>query len=87
MRVVENQTIIVERKGAISIVTLNRPEALNALNEKVAEELLSAFNEFENDDETRVIIIKGKGRAFCAGRDLSELIEKLHLMDIREKEF
>lgn len=76
---VEYQTITVERKGAIGIVALNRPEALNALNEQVAKELLSAFEEFENDGETRVMIIKGKGRAFCAGRDLSELIDRTAL--------
>lgn len=82
---VEYKTIIVERKGTISIVTLNRPEALNTLNEQVAKELISAFEEFENDGKTRVIIIKGKGRAFCAGRDLSELVEKTALDENREK--
>lgn len=66
------QTIILERKGPIATITLNRPDRLNALNEQMVSELHDAFAAEDKHDETRVIVVTGAGRAFCAGADLNE---------------
>ena len=65
-------TVTVERRGAIAIVTLNRPERLNAIGGALLEELHLALVEAEHDDSVGVILFTGAGRAFCAGDDLKE---------------
>lgn len=55
----------------ILTLTLNRPERLNAFTTQMAEELIDAFTRASDDDAVRVIVVTGKGRAFCAGMDLS----------------
>ena len=70
------ETIIVEKKDQIARITLNRPQALNALNEKMGEELNAALKEVERDPETRCLVITGAGRAFSAGEDVSGLKER-----------
>jgi len=70
------ETIIVEKKNQIAKITLNRPQALNALNETMGEELNTALKEAERDQETRCLIITGAGRAFSAGEDVSGLKER-----------
>ena len=64
------ETIILDKKERIATITLNRPERLNAMNEQMSEELLAAFDDVANDEEVRVIVITGAGRAFCAGEDV-----------------
>jgi 2-(1,2-epoxy-1,2-dihydrophenyl)acetyl-CoA isomerase len=59
----------------IAQVILNRPDRLNALNAHMAEELANAVSEFGKDENTRVIILRGAGRAFCAGGDVKEMYE------------
>jgi len=66
------ETVILEERENIATVTLNRPEKLNALNPKMGEELLDVFNVVDQDDDVRVVIITGAGRAFCAGADIQE---------------
>ena len=66
------QALEFERRGAIGLLTLNRPERLNALSLELAEELRDVFENLRDDFQTRVVIIQGKGRAFCAGLDLTE---------------
>lgn len=66
----EFETIIFEKKEGVGRFILNRPEAMNALNNKMREELISAIEETEKDIEIRVLVITGKGRAFCAGGDV-----------------
>jgi len=56
----------------IAVVTLNRPEVLNALNTEILQELGSAMEEIKKDDKVRAVVITGAGRAFSAGADLSE---------------
>ena len=68
----EYQTIILEKKNNIATVTLNRPDRLNALNDQLADELSDAFASVDRDEETRVVVITGAGRAFCSGADLKE---------------
>lgn len=67
------QTTIVERRKRVGIITLNRPEARNALNAQLMAEMLDALQELEDDAEIRAIIIKGAGSSFCSGHDFSEL--------------
>ncbi len=67
----EYQAIILEKKDNITILTLNRPEKLNALNSQMMTELLDAFHSVDQDDETKVLVITGAGRGFCSGADLS----------------
>ena len=66
------ETIILEVKDQIATLTLNRPDKLNAENNKMADELLDVLQAVEKMDEVRVMVITGAGRAFCAGADLKE---------------
>jgi enoyl-CoA hydratase len=65
--------LLVEKSGGIATVTLNRPEALNALSRELRAAIASAFGELGADGETRVVVVTGAGRAFSAGLDLKEL--------------
>jgi len=67
------ETIIVSKEGAIGVITLNRPQAMNALSTKLVTELISALNEFERDDGIRCLVIAGSERAFSAGADIKEM--------------
>ena len=66
------QTIEVRKDGAAAWLTLNRPERLNALNPQMVDELRDYFTGLSKDTETRVVVMRGAGRAFCAGLDLKE---------------
>jgi len=66
------RTITVEKRGAADWLTLNRPEAFNALSLEMVEELNAYFGALYNDRETRVVVLRGAGRAFCAGLDIKE---------------
>lgn len=68
-------TITFEKQAGIGIVALNRPDVLNAMDMVMREELKDVFAAITKDDEVRVIVIKGNGRAFCAGGDLSTMGE------------
>ena len=63
-----------ERDGAISYVTMARPERRNALSLEHLEELIAAFRAVGRDREARVAILRGEGPAFCAGHDLAEMV-------------
>jgi enoyl-CoA hydratase/carnithine racemase len=64
--------VLYEQDEGIVTITLNRPEALNAINRQLRQELNQAIVRFDGDEQARVAIITGAGRAFCAGRDLKE---------------
>ena len=65
--------VLYEMRGAVAVVTINRPEARNAINRAVREGIFAAFERFEADPEAHVAILTGAGdRAFCAGMDLKE---------------
>ena len=66
------ETVLYEKRNQIAVITLNRPDALNAINRQLRRELAEAITEFDGDRECFVAIITGTGRAFCAGRDLKE---------------
>ncbi len=67
------ETVIVEKENHIGIITLNRPDQLNTFTTTLAGELDQSLVDMDRDKEIRVIIIKGNGRAFCAGIDVSVL--------------
>jgi len=67
------ESIILEKEQNIARITLNRPEALNALNDKVFLEILAALEDIGKDDSMGVVVIKGAGRAFSAGHDIKEI--------------
>jgi enoyl-CoA hydratase len=64
--------VLAEDLGAVRRLTLNRPRALNALNEELLDALDSALEAAASDDQVHVIVIRGAGRAFCSGYDLNE---------------
>jgi enoyl-CoA hydratase/carnithine racemase len=68
----EYETLLVERKDQVALITLNRPDKLNAVSLQMRSEFLQLLEELEVDDEVRVVIVTGAGRAFCAGADISE---------------
>ena len=78
----EYKSIILEKTEGIAHISLNRPKALNALTRDMLHELKAAQEEITNDESTRVVIITGKGRAFCSGADFS-LIS--HLLSLNQK--
>ena len=68
--------ILVERRGRVGIITLNRPQALNALNETLMREVVKAATAFDADTEIGAIIVTGSERAFAAGADIKEMLSK-----------
>ena len=71
------ETILVEQRGAVTCVTLNRPAALNALNSTVMEEMIAAFAAFEADPSQGCAVVTGAGdKAFAAGADIKEMAAK-----------
>ncbi len=70
------ECIIVQRDEGVGIITLNRPEVLNAINLPMYEEMDKALQEFESDDEVKVVIFTGAGeKAFSAGNDIHEAVD------------
>jgi enoyl-CoA hydratase/carnithine racemase len=68
-----NDELLFEVRGAVAVITINRPESRNAINKAVREGLRAAFQRFEADESLRVAILTGAGdKAFCAGMDLKE---------------
>ena len=66
------ETVLYEKQDNIVVITLNRPDSLNAINRELRGDLSAAITQFDGDPEAFVAIITGAGRAFCAGRDLKE---------------
>ena len=64
------ENLAVDRDGQIGIITLGRPEKLNAINRELHLEMMEACRELRDDDGVRVVIFTGKGRGFCSGRTL-----------------
>ncbi|HXO90564.1 MAG TPA: enoyl-CoA hydratase [Stellaceae bacterium] len=72
------QNLLVERRGAVGIITLNRPQALNALNAALITELASALDNFESDAAIGAIVLTGGEKAFAAGADIKEMLTKTY---------
>ena len=71
------QTILVEKKDSVGIITMNRPEMRNAINLAMKRELADALSELEVDDEVKVVILTGAGKAFSSGHDNTEPFENM----------
>lgn len=70
------ETILVEQRDAVTLITLNRPKALNALNSQVLADLKAAFSAYDVDDSQRCAVITGSEKAFAAGADIKEMSEQ-----------
>ena len=66
-------TILIEKRGAVTVVTLNRPQALNALNSEVLRELIGVFAAYDADQSQRCLVLTGSEKAFAAGADIKEM--------------
>jgi len=71
----EYETIQVSKEGALGIIILNRPQALNALSSALVKELISALTDFEKDDDVRCLVVAGSEKAFSAGADIKEMAD------------
>jgi enoyl-CoA hydratase len=69
----EYETILVEQRDAVTLVTLNRPQALNALNNQVLSELIEVFAVYDSDPSQRCLVLTGSEKAFAAGADIKEM--------------
>ena len=67
------ETICCDKSRGVATISLNRPDVLNAVNEKMGEELLDALRTADQDEEVKCVILTGRGRAFCAGEDIQTL--------------
>ena len=70
------ETILVERRERVGLITLSRPKSLNALNVRLSQEVVRALRDFDADDNVGAIVIAGSPRAFAAGADISEMADK-----------
>ena len=70
------QTILVETRGKVGLIRLNRPQALNALNAMLLRELAQAINAFEADDNIHCMVVTGSDKAFAAGADIKEMADR-----------
>ncbi len=80
------ENILVEKKGAVGLITLNRPDALNALNKALMDELTAALDAWETDDDIHCIVLTGSAKAFAAGADIKEMQPKSY-MDVYREDF
>lgn len=78
------QTILTEIHDNVAVITLNRPDALNALCEELIKELGHALDQFESNPQIRVIILTGSEKAFAAGADIKEMQNKTHISTYME---
>ena len=80
------ENIIAEKKGNVGLITLNRPQALNALCEALIKDIGAALDDFETDENIRAIVITGSERAFAAGADIKEMAD-YDYMDVYKNDF
>jgi enoyl-CoA hydratase len=79
------ENVLIEKRGRVGVITINRPKQLNALNVATLEQIESALTQLEKDDEVRVIMITGAGeRAFVAGGDIADLVSRRGLSHYNE---
>ncbi|GAB2702205.1 enoyl-CoA hydratase [Nocardia thraciensis] len=73
------ETILLERKGRVALLTLNRPKALNALNSQVLTDITAALDELEADENIGAVVLTGSEKAFAAGADIKEMQSKSYM--------
>ncbi|MGE5774692.1 MAG: enoyl-CoA hydratase-related protein, partial [Chloroflexota bacterium] len=69
------ESILTETRGRVGLITLNRPQALNALNNRLMRELMSALESYDKDDAVGAMVITGSEKAFAAGADIKEMAD------------
>lgn len=79
------QTVLTERQGSILVVTINRPEARNALDGPAASALAQVFREFDSDETLAVAVLNGSNRTFCSGFDLKAVADDTRMPLVREE--
>lgn len=82
-------SLLLEKQGNISTITLNRPDVFNAFNDEQSYELQDALKAVKKDEETRVVILTGAGKAFCSGQDLKAIagVEKRSFIESLQKRY
>ncbi len=80
------KNVLTEAKGDLFLVTLNRPEALNALNDELMDELSSAADKYEENPDLKCLILTGSEKAFAAGADIKQMQPKSY-MDVYKEDF
>ncbi len=78
------ETLLVETADGVTLIRLNRPQALNALNDQLMDELTAALDAAEADDGVHAMVITGSERAFAAGADIKEMASKTYVQAYRE---
>jgi enoyl-CoA hydratase/carnithine racemase len=78
------ETLVVDHTDPVALIRLNRPQALNALNGQLMDELTAALDQAEADDAIRVIVLTGSDRAFAAGADIKEMASKTYVEAFRQ---
>ncbi len=73
------ETLLTEVDGAVAVITLNRPDALNAFNNQLMDELTAALDRFDEDREIGCIVITGSKKAFAAGADIKEMRDQSYM--------
>ena len=81
----DKRTILTERRGTTLLVTINRPEVRNALDEPTASALAQAFREFDRNEELAVAVLNGSGGTFCSGFDLKAVAEGTRMPHVSEE--
>ena len=81
------QNILIKIEGAVGIITLNRPKALNALNSALLAELVDVLQKWDTDDNVRCIVLTGSERAFAAGADIKEMQPRSYMEMFKENFF
>ena len=81
-----NQNILTEVDGKVAIITLNRPQVLNAIDNDLMDELVSALQKFDADDQIACMIVTGSEKAFAAGADVSKMAS-LSFNEVYRQEF
>src|SRR3546814_4517845 len=70
------ETLLVEQHGAVTLIRLNRPQALNALNSQVLADMIAAFDAYEADPTQLCAVVTGSDKAFAAGADIKEMTDR-----------
>jgi enoyl-CoA hydratase len=78
------ETIIVETRGRVGVIRLNRPDALNALNAQLIDDMAKALDQLEDDDGIGCIVITGSEKAFAAGADIKQMQAKTYMSAFKE---
>ena len=78
--------ILVETRGPVGLITLNRPKAMNALCADLAREIAEAVDAYEADETIGALVVSGSKKAFCAGADIKEMADK-NYMDVYKEDF